>query len=73
MIRDTYGLTLSLIDEDGNEHAGCFVHYTPGQQATYFEPAERDEVEVVRPINATFDHEYVLKEVLEAMANGDDR
>ena len=72
MIRDTYGLTLNLVDEDGNEHVGCFVHYTPGQQATYFEPAERDEVEVVRPTEATFDHEYVLKEVLDAMSNGDD-
>lgn len=63
MIPDTYSLLLDLVDEEGIEHRNCLVHYTVGLPATRDEPAEPDEVEVVRPLNVTFRTDDVLAAV----------
>lgn len=72
MLRETYSYILSLEDDEGNEHSGCLVHFTPGCPGTWLEPPEPDEAEVVRPIGPTFDQQAVLAAVYDYQRNGHD-
>lgn len=52
-------LRVDLTDREGAEHYDCRVLFAPGHPATWDEPAEGDEVDVVSPAGLDVDPDHV--------------